>query len=149
MTLFCRNWCVLCCAAAGAGFLCPNARFCRSAIERSCRLRAGLSVLGTGSNYLGLNARTCGCATEPPCHVLASLTVPGTESTSPGPNVRIYRGGTEPPCRVLADLRVPGAVYRCRPAMHYWRRGRVVAATSAKPRERNAILTSSVIIRPV
>ena len=102
MMLFCCNWCVLSCAAAGAGFLCPNARTCRCAIEPSCRLRAGFSVLGTRSTYLGPNARICRCALEPSCRVLASLAVTGTESTSPGPNARIYPCILEPSFRVLA-----------------------------------------------
>ena len=121
-------------------YLGPNARICRCALDSSCRVLAGLAITGTESTYLGPNARIYRCVLEPSCRVLAGFAVPGTESTNPGSNTRICRCATEPPSRVLADLPVPGTVYRLWPAMHYWR-GQVVVATSAKPRERNAILT--------
>lgn len=48
-------------AASGAGFLGPNARACRRAIEPSCRLLAGLPVPGTAwSKRMPLPMCNCG-----------------------------------------------------------------------------------------
>ena len=117
----------------------PNFRTRRCDTAPPCRALADLGVPGTESNNPGPNAGSCRCATEPPYCVLAGFPVPGTDSTTTGPDARIYRCATEPPCRVLAGSPVAGAVHRCSPTMHYCR-GQVVVATSAKPRERNAIL---------